>query len=177
VLSIGIRAVLFTQGTNHPKRWILRERGWWSTTRQRSPSSTSQEMISPRTLARVIRKETGRRRGTLKRSSTKTATSLLLPQETTTTRKRNRLTQTFHLIILAFRLTPMPIYFQFHLGNLRILMEKTTHFGVTKCVVTYSLSIQVFGRSLKTECFLIVLTTPFSLMSKSIKMHKLPLFC
>jgi hypothetical protein len=63
------------------------------------------------------------------------------------------------------------------LGNLRTLMEKTTHFGVTKCVVTYSLSIQVFGRSLKTECFLILLTIPFSLMSKSIKMHKLPLFC
>jgi hypothetical protein len=41
----------------------------------------------------------------------------------------------------------------------------------------FSLSIQVFGRSLKTECFLIVLTISFSLMSKSIKMHKLPLFC
>jgi hypothetical protein len=46
-----------------------------------------------------------------------------------------------------------------------------------KCVVTYSLSIQAFGRLLKTECFLTVLTTLFSLMSKSIKMHKLPLFC
>jgi hypothetical protein len=71
----------------------------------------------------------------------------------------------------------MLIYFQFHSGNLRTLMEKTTHFGVTKCVVTYFLSIQAFGRLLKTECFLIVLITPFSLMSKSIKMHKLPLFC
>jgi hypothetical protein len=29
----------------------------------------------------------------------------------------------------------------------------------------------------ENECFLIVLTTPFSLRSKSIKMHKLPLFC
>jgi hypothetical protein len=74
-------------------------------------------------------------------------------------------------------LIPMLIYFQFHLGNLCTLMEKTTHFGVTKCVVTYFLSIQVFGRLLKTECNLIVLTTPFSLMSKSIKMHKLPLVC
>jgi hypothetical protein len=91
--------------------------------------------------------------------------------------KKNRLTQTFLLIILVFRLTPMLIYFQFHLGNLHTLMAKTTHFGVTKCVVTYSLSIQVFGRLLKMECFLIVLITPFSLMSKSIKMHKLPLFC
>jgi hypothetical protein len=27
VLSIGIRAVLFTKGTNRSKRWILRERG------------------------------------------------------------------------------------------------------------------------------------------------------
>jgi hypothetical protein len=132
----------------------------------------------PSDSGRVIRKETGRRRGALRRSSTTTATSLLLPQETTnTTRKRNWLIQIFLLIILVFRLIPMLIYFQFHLGNLRTLMEKTTHFGVTKCVVTYSLSIQVFGRLLKTECFLIVLTTPFSLMRKSIKMHKLPLFC
>jgi hypothetical protein len=178
VLSIGTRAVLFKQGINRPKRWILRERGWWSTTRQRSPSSMSQEMISPWTLARVIRRRTGRRRGASRRSSTTTATSLLLPKETTTTtRKRKRSTQTFLLIILVFHLTLMPIYFQFHLGNLRTLMEKTTHFGVTKCVVTYSLSIQAFGRLLKTECFFIVPTTPFSLMSKSIKMHKLPLFC
>jgi hypothetical protein len=91
--------------------------------------------------------------------------------------KKKRLTQTFLFTILVFRLTPMLIYFRFHLGNLRTLMEKTTHFGVTKYVVTYSLSIQVFGRPLKPECFLIVLTIPFSLMSKSIKMHKLPLFC
>jgi hypothetical protein len=35
-------------------------------------------------------------------------------------------------------------------------------FGVTKCVVTYFLSILVFGRLLKTECILIVLTTSFS---------------
>jgi hypothetical protein len=27
VLSIGIGAILFTKGTNRPKRWILRERG------------------------------------------------------------------------------------------------------------------------------------------------------
>jgi hypothetical protein len=84
--------------------------------------------------------------------------------------KKKSVNSNFSLIILVFRLTPKLIYFQFHLGNLRTLMEKTTHFGVTKCVVTYSLSIQVFGRSLKTECFLIVLTTLFSLMSKSIKM-------
>jgi hypothetical protein len=133
---------------------------------------------NPLTPDQVIRRRTGRRRGASRRSSTTTAASLLLPQETmTTTRKRNRLTQIIHLIILVFLLIPMLIYFQFHLGNLRTLMEKTTHFGVTKCVVTYFLSIQVFGRLLKMECILIVLTTPFSLMSKSIKMHKLPLFC
>jgi hypothetical protein len=51
---------------------------------------------------------------------------------------------------------------QFHLVNLHTLMEKTTLFGVTKCVVTYFLSILVFGRLLKTECILIVLTIPFS---------------
>jgi hypothetical protein len=32
------------------------------------------------------------------------------------------------------------------LGKLHTLMERTTLFGVTKCVVTFSLSILVFGR-------------------------------
>jgi hypothetical protein len=34
----------------------------------------------------------------------------------------------------------------FHLVNLLTLMERTTDFGVTKCVVTCSLSIQAYGR-------------------------------
>jgi hypothetical protein len=145
VLSIGIGAALFTKGTNRPKRWILRERGWWSTIRRRSPSSTSQGKTSPLTLARVIRRRTGRR-GTSRRSSTTTATSLLLPQETTTTRKRNRLIQIFHLIILVFLIIPMLICFLFLLVNLHTSMERTMLFGVTKCIVTFSLSILVFGR-------------------------------
>jgi hypothetical protein len=62
------------------------------------------------------------------------------------------------------------------MGNLCTLMEKTTHFGVTKCIVTYSLSIQVFGRSLKMECNLIVRIIPCLSMNKFTKMHKLPLF-
>jgi hypothetical protein len=33
-----------------------------------------------------------------------------------------------------------------NLVNLLTLMERTTDFGVTKCVVTCSLSIQVYGR-------------------------------
>jgi hypothetical protein len=147
VLSIGIGAVLFTKGTNRPQRWILREKGWWSTTRRMSPSSTSRGRTSPLTLTQVIRRRTGRRRGASRRSSTTTETSLLLPQETTnTTRKRNRLTQIFHLIILVFRIIPMLICSLFLLVNLHTLMERTTLFGVTKCVVTFSLSILVFGR-------------------------------
>jgi hypothetical protein len=39
----------------------------------------------------------------------------------------------------------MLICYQFHLVNLHALMENT-RFGVTKCVVTYFLSILVFGR-------------------------------
>jgi hypothetical protein len=38
------------------------------------------------------------------------------------------------------------------LGNPHTLMEKTIHFGVIKCVVTYFLSIIVFGKLLKMEC-------------------------
>jgi hypothetical protein len=60
--------------------------------------------------------------------------------------KRNRLIQIIHLIILVFLLAPMLICFQFLLVNLHTLMEMTTLFGVTKCVVIYSLSILVFGR-------------------------------
>jgi hypothetical protein len=67
-------------------------------------------------------------------------------QETTTTRKGNWLIQIFHLIILVFLLIPMLIYFLFLLVNLHTLMERTTLFGVTKCVVTYFLSILVYGR-------------------------------
>jgi hypothetical protein len=81
--------------------------------------------------------------------------------ETMTRLKRNRLIKTIHLIILVFHSILMLICYQFHLGNLHTLM-KTTLFGVTKCVVTYFLSILVFGRLLKTECILIVLTIPFS---------------
>jgi hypothetical protein len=40
----------------------------------------------------------------------------------------------------------MLICFQFLLVNLHTLMERTTLFGVTKCVVTYFLSILIFGR-------------------------------
>ena len=39
------------------------------------------------------------------------------------------------------------ICFLFLLVNLHTLMERTMPFGVTKCVVIYSLSIQAYGRS------------------------------
>jgi hypothetical protein len=60
--------------------------------------------------------------------------------------KKRMVNQNIPLITLACLSILMLIYFQFHLGNLHTLMEKTTHFGVTKCVVTYFLSIQLFGR-------------------------------
>jgi hypothetical protein len=82
--------------------------------------------------------------------------------KTTTLQKGKQLIKTIHLIILVFHLIQMLICYQFHLGNLHTLMEKTTLSGVIKCVVIYFLSILVFGRLLKTECILIVLTIPFS---------------
>jgi hypothetical protein len=48
--------------------------------------------------------------------------------------------------IVYYLKVPVLIYSPFHLVNLLILMERTTNFGVTKCVVTCSLSIQVYGR-------------------------------
>jgi hypothetical protein len=118
------------------------------------------------TQAQVTRRGMGRRRGASRKSSTTTAMPLHLHRETTMTttlhRKRKRLIKTIHLIILVFHSILMLIYYQFHLGNLHTLMEKTTLFGVTKCVVTYFLSILVFGRLLKTECILIILIILFS---------------
>jgi hypothetical protein len=67
-------------------------------------------------------------------------------QTTTTTRKRKRSTQTFLLVILVFRIIRMLICFPFLLVNLHSLMERTTDFGVTKCVATCSLFIQVYGK-------------------------------
>jgi hypothetical protein len=60
--------------------------------------------------------------------------------------KRKRLTRTFLSIILIFRKIPMLICFPFLLVNLHTLMERTTDFGVTKCVAICSLFIQVYGR-------------------------------
>jgi hypothetical protein len=63
------------------------------------------------------------------------------------------------------------------LGKPHTLMERTIHFGVIKCAVTYFLSILVFGKLLKMECISIALTILYLLMSKYIKMPKLLLFC
>jgi hypothetical protein len=60
--------------------------------------------------------------------------------------KRRQLTQTSLSIILVFRIVQMHICFPFLLANLHTLMGRTTDFGVTKCVVTCSLSIQAYGR-------------------------------
>ena len=87
-------------------------------------------------------------------STTTTTTNLPLPKRTTTTTtmtNKRRLTQTFLLIIRAFRIVQMLICFPFHLASLLTLMERTTDFGVTKCVHTYFLSIQAFGRLWKVE--------------------------
>jgi hypothetical protein len=60
--------------------------------------------------------------------------------------KKKPVNSIFHLIILVFLIIPMLICFLFLLVNLHTLMERTTLFGVTKCVVIYFLSILVYGR-------------------------------
>jgi hypothetical protein len=109
------------------------------------------------------KKRDGKKKRRIKRSSTTTAMPRLLHHTTTTTlQRRKRLIKTIHLILLVFHLIQMLICYQFHLGNLHTLMEKTTLSRVIKCVVIYFLSILVSGRLLKTECILIVLTILFS---------------
>jgi hypothetical protein len=68
------------------------------------------------------------------------------PRDDDYDRKKKPVNSNFHLIILVFCIIPMPICFLFLLVNLHILMERTMLFGVTKCVVTFSLFILVFGR-------------------------------
>jgi DNA integrity scanning protein DisA with diadenylate cyclase activity len=80
---------------------------------------------------------------------------------TTTLQRRKRLIETIHLITPVFHLIQMLICYQFHLGNLPTLMEKTILSGVIRCVVIYFLSILASRRLLKTECTLIVLTMLF----------------
>jgi hypothetical protein len=60
--------------------------------------------------------------------------------------KKKTVNLNFPLIILVFHKVPMLICFPFPSVNLLTLMERTTDFGVTKCVATCSLSIQVYGR-------------------------------
>jgi DNA integrity scanning protein DisA with diadenylate cyclase activity len=102
----------------------------------------SLETTSQPTQARVTRKETGRKRGTSRRSSTTIVMPRLLHHTTTTMtprQRRNRLIKTIHLIILIFCTILMLICYQFLLENLPTLMERTILSGVIKCVVIYSL--------------------------------------
>jgi hypothetical protein len=70
---------------------------------------------------------------------------------TTTTTKERRSIQTFLSITLVFHRVQMHICFLSLLASLHTLMGRTTDFGVTKCVVTCSLSIQAYGRLLRVE--------------------------
>ena len=58
---------------------------------------------------------------------------------------------TFPLTTLVFRKVQIHICFLFHSASPHTLMGRTTDFGVTKCVLTYFLSIQAFGRLWKVE--------------------------
>ena len=124
--------------------------------RKRSSSSTSLETTSQPTQARVTKKETRIRRGASRRLSTTIVMPRLLHHTTTTMtprQRRNRLIKTIPLIILASLIIQMPIYNLFHSENPHILMERTIHFGVIKCVVTYFPSILVSGKLLKWNAF------------------------
>jgi hypothetical protein len=71
----------------------------------------------------------------------------------------------------------MLIYSLFHLENPHTSMERITHFGAIKCVVTYFPSILAFGKLYKMGCILIVLIILYLSMNKFIKMPKPLLFC
>jgi hypothetical protein len=60
--------------------------------------------------------------------------------------KKKTVNSNFFLITLTFRIIQILICFLFHPVNLLTLMERTTDFGITKCVVICFLFIQVYGR-------------------------------
>jgi hypothetical protein len=60
--------------------------------------------------------------------------------------KKKTLIKTTPLIIPVFRTIQMIIYFLFHLENPHTSMERITHFGAIKCVVTYFPSILAFRK-------------------------------
>jgi hypothetical protein len=71
------------------------------------------------------------------------------PRMTTTTTPRpkiKRLIQITPFVIFTSITIQMLIYSLFHLENPHTLMERITHFGVIKCVVTYFPSILAFGK-------------------------------
>jgi hypothetical protein len=91
------------------------------TRRRRLFTLTSQKATSPLTQARVTRKGMGIKRCALRKSSTTTATPALLHQGMTTTktphRKRKRLIRITLLIVLAFLIIQILIYYLFHSVN------------------------------------------------------------
>ena len=100
------------------------------------------------------KRKDGRKKKTrrIRKLSTTTATNLPPPKRTTTTTiDERRLTQTFLSIIRASRIVQMLNCSPFHLASPLTLMERTTDFGATKCVLTCFLSIQAFGRLWKVE--------------------------
>jgi hypothetical protein len=60
--------------------------------------------------------------------------------------KKKTIIKTTPLIIPAFLSIQMLIYSLFHMENLHTSMERITHFGAIKCVVTYFPSIIAFGK-------------------------------
>ena len=129
------------------------------------------------TRAQVKRRRMERRRGASRRLSTTTATNLpLLKRTTNTRRKRKRLTRTFLLITLIFRIIPMLIFFLFHLVNILTLMERTTDFW------SHKMHSHLF--SLHPSIWEIVengmqfdnTDNPMFINEQIHKMHKLPLF-
>jgi hypothetical protein len=82
----------------------------------------------------------------------------------------------------SFDYSRMPFNNNDHL--LSIPLGKPPHFdGEDYSVWSHKMRSHLFSLHpsiwvvVENECILIVLTTPFSLMSKSIRMHKQPLFC
>jgi hypothetical protein len=171
VLSIGIRVILFIKGLtarrdgSKGKGMVINDKGK-ETLYVNEPKDDN-----PTNSGSSHKKRDGKKKRRIKK---------IIYYETMTKtlhRKRKRLIKTILLIILASLIIRMPIYYLFHLENPHTLMERTIHFGVIKCVVTYFPSILVFGKLLKMECISVAQTILYLLMSKYIKMPKLLLFC
>jgi hypothetical protein len=110
VLSIGIGVILFTKGTNRPKRWIL-GKGMVVNDKEKESVFNEPRDDKPTDSGSSHKKKDVKKKRRIKKIVYYDSDESSSSQRDDDDEKRKWLTQTFLLTISVFRLTPMLIYF------------------------------------------------------------------